>query len=104
MAKRKRRDGEVVCRCGAYRFPHRQFGGRCVSPVLHDTWRDHMYSKCRDCILFDRNDEGIASCQAIEGLEEWHEAPCVQEHIQQHEIRLYGVNRPPPKRMGWRRG
>ena len=103
MARRKRRVGEVVCRCGVYPFPHRQFGGRCTSPVLTETWRDRMYTECRDCIFFDRGEDGVASCQVLEGLEDWHEAPCVQEHIQRHEIPLYGVNRPPEKKAGWRR-
>ena len=48
------------------------------------------------------DDDGQAQCQVIEGRESWHEAPCVQEHIAWHEIRLYGENKPPEKRSSLR--
>ena len=100
MAKRRKpRPGEVVCRCGSYPFPHRQFGGRCVSDVLETTWRDQMYQRCRECRFFDHeetHDGGQqAICQVREGRDSWIEAECIEEHIQHHEIRLYGVNAPP---------
>ena len=28
--KRRNRNSETVCRCDAYNFPHREFGGRCL--------------------------------------------------------------------------
>jgi|GEM_PF-3083040 len=103
MAKRKRRPGEVVCDCGAYPFPHRQFGGICTSTVLDDTWRDHQFDTCRSCPLFEEDEHGMGVCPVIEGRESWHEAPCVMEHVQFEGIKLYGINKPPEKKMGWRR-
>ncbi len=93
--KRKPRVGEVVCRCGAYPFPHRQFGGRCASDVADVTWANHQSDVCRDCRLFDRE---RYECQYLSGLETMHEAECITEHVRYHEIKLYGVNRPPDHR------
>lgn len=102
MAKRKRRDGEVVCRCGAYKFPHRQFGGECQSAILSTTWDNHQHDKCRDCRMYQEyeNRDGlmIPFCAAIDGIETFHEAECIQDHIAYHEIKLYGVNKPPERR------
>lgn len=100
MGKRKKREGEVVCRCGAYRFPHRQFGGACASDVATKTWAEHQADTCRDCRLFDRE---RFECQYLEGLESMHEAECITEHVRYHAIKLYGVNKPPEKKMTWRR-
>lgn len=103
MAKRKRRDGEVVCRCSAYRFPHRQFGGNCQSDILATTWENHLYDKCRGCRMYQllpADDQGFEQpfCAALEGIETFHEAECIQEHVAANEIKLYGVNKPPEKR------
>ena len=95
--RRKARKGEVVCRCGAYRFPHRQFGGACISDVLSTTWEREIWGKCRDCRLFEQRDEGPI-CAALDGREHWIRGDCMAEHIQQHEIRLYGVNKPPSEK------
>lgn len=89
MAKRKARAGEVVCRCGAYPFPHRQFGGRCISDVLTSTWESQR--GCRGCRMFDPERH---ECQALQGLEHWIYGDCMEEHIRSNEIRLYGVNKP----------
>lgn len=103
MAKRKPRAGEVVCRCGAYPFPHRQFGGLCTSTVLFDTWRDRQYDSCRACPMYETSDDGMPECAVENGRETWHEAPCVMDHVRYEGIKLYGVNRPTEKKMGWRR-
>lgn len=101
--RRKPRKGEVVCRCGAYPFPHRQFGGECQSAVLTETWDKQMFGRCRDCRAFVMTEEG-PQCQVLEGLETWFEAECIQEHVAFHGIKLYGVNKPPRKRLAGRRG
>lgn len=97
MGKRKKRAGEVVCRCGAYTFPHRQFGGRCVSDVMSTTWGRHSYDRCRSCRMWEQRD-GEISCAALDGRETIHEAECIVDHVQQHEIKLYGANKPPERR------
>jgi hypothetical protein len=90
---RKKRIGEVVCRCGAYPFPHRQFGGRCISNVMSTTWQNHQCDRCQSCRMFEAGEDGWL-CQALEGRETFHEAECIIDHIAEHEIKLYGVNKP----------
>ena len=70
--------------------------------MLTETWETKLYATCRDCNMYYVDDDGQAQCQVIEGRESWHEAPCVQEHIAWHEIRLYGENKPPEKRSSLR--
>lgn len=94
---RKKRAGEVVCQCGAYPFPHRQFGGRCISDVMSKAWANHSFDKCRDCRMHEVRDDGPA-CAALDGRESFHEAECIVEHVQYHEIPMYGVNKPRRKR------
>ena len=58
--KRKRRVGEVICRCGAYRFPHRMMGGRCDGGALvYKTFEEQAWGSCRDCHF--RIDDDAAS-------------------------------------------
>lgn len=50
---RKRRKGEVICRCHAYAFPHRLSGGRCDG----SGWVDHQLQYgdsglCQTCVEF----------------------------------------------------
>lgn len=88
---RKKRAGEVVCTCGAYPFPHRQFGGSCVSDIASRTWDAHQCDTCRNCRLFEQDP---VACAFLDGRESIHEAECLMEHVDFHEIRLYGVNKP----------
>lgn len=98
MSRRKRRIGEYVCRCGAYKFPHRMMGGRCNGGALvSDTFDNQMWGTCRDCMLretIEEYDGPAIKCQVVEGREELIECPALQEFIQYHEIKLYGVNKP----------
>jgi hypothetical protein len=97
MSRRKRRKGEYVCRCGAYKFPHRMMGGRCNGGALvDDTFNTQMYGACRDCMLREEIEDfaGPAiKCQVLEGREELQECPALQEFIQYHEIIIHGVNK-----------
>ncbi len=101
--KRKKRKGEVVCRCGAYRFPHREFGGECDgSHIVHATFEQQMWGECRGCHYREADDEGNVLCQVVEGRDKVTGCPEVEDHIRYNGIRLYGVNADPrienPKR------
>ena len=52
MARRKRK-GEYVCNCYAYKFPHRMFGGRCSGHAWVEALWETTYgtSVCEDCAL-----------------------------------------------------
>lgn len=87
--KRKRRDGEVICRCRAYKFPHRMLGGRCDGALFveqtHERWVE-----CKGCMLLD--DDGY-SCQVIMGLEPPDMCPALQEFERYEGIKRYGMNK-----------
>ncbi len=90
---RKRRPGEVVCLCGAYRFPHRELGGACNGGAYVEAYfEDHMHSDCRDCPHYERDDEGQLRCQVLEGRDRIINCPALDEHIRFEGIKLYGVN------------
>ncbi len=94
--RRRRRDGEVVCWCAAYGFPHRQMGGYCNGATfVIDFFEREMHGECRDCHLRAETDhDGFKiECQALEGLEPPTQCPALQEHIRYHAIKMYGVNR-----------
>lgn len=99
-AKRKRRTGENVCRCGAYKFPHRFMGGACDGAyVVAETFEKQKWADCRDCPLYEVDHErGVIECQALEGREELRECPALIDVIRHEGVKLYGVNRPPEKR------
>ena len=87
--KRKRRVGEVTCRCFAYPFAHRMMGGRCDGGAfVGDTYDTQLHGACRGCILLDED----MQCQVIGGLEPSIRCPELQEKVRFEEIRLYGVN------------
>lgn len=89
---RKRRLGEVVCRCGAYKFPHRMMGGNCNGwSMVYDTFQTQLYGACRGCTMLDEQ-EGVMVCQVVEGQDTTVQCPELQEVIRYNEIRLYGVN------------
>lgn len=95
--KRKRRVGEVICRCAAYTFPHRMLGGECKGGAFVRTfWESHQHDKCADCLLRETRDCGTheeLACQALEGREPYTACPELDEHIRYNDIKLYGANR-----------
>lgn len=92
MPRRKRRLGEVVCRCGAYKFPHRLLGGRCDGGhIVYETFQNGLWSTCKDCHFLDEH-EGVMLCQVLEGQDKVIYCPELQEVIRYNEVRLYGVN------------
>lgn len=76
-----------------------------------DYWEKNQWGGCRSCVLYEQreagecgSDYGSHHCQVVEGQEETRECPELAERIRFEGVQLYGVNKPPPKRMGWRRG
>lgn len=95
--------GEVVCRCAGYPFPHRMMGGRCNGGAfVYDLFERQSWGSCRDCVFRVVDAEGL-KCQVLEGLDAIIECPDLAEYIRFEGIQLYGVNRAPEKRSGWRR-
>lgn len=86
-------------------------GGECDGgAVVADYWENQQWGGCRDCVLREQrevNDCGGDTietvCQVLVGQEELRECPALIEKIAYEGTRLYGVNKPPPRRMGWRR-
>ena len=67
-------------------------GGKCNGGVLvQQTFDTQLWVICKDCHLLDWS-QGIAQCQALEGLEKLTLCPELQDFIRYHEIRLYGEN------------
>lgn len=87
MPRRKRRQGETVCCCGAYSFPHRELGGACDGGAFVETTFVEQ-RECRDCPF-----KVEAQCQVLEGLDSVMHCPALRAHIRYHGIKLYGVNR-----------
>lgn len=86
---RKPRKGEYVCRCRAYRFPHRFGGGRCsgsfiASQQLEQHWGGGDCASC-NCLS---TDEGPV-CDVVDGREHVSECPVWQEFVQVNEIKVY---------------
>lgn len=97
-AKRKRRIGEVNCRCSKYPFVHRMLGGACKGGAFVEaTFEREMYGDCRDCPLIARDDEGVTRCQVLDGAEPALQCPALIEHVRFEGIKLYGENKPPER-------
>lgn len=78
-------------------------GGECDgSAWVLSFFEQNLWGACRDCPLLDAN-EMPPVCQAVEGQEPPRQCPELGSYISFEGIKLYGVNKPPPKRMGWRR-
>lgn len=86
---RKTRPGEVVCRCAAYRFPHRFSGGACTGRYLVENHWEESFGGgiCRECHSLDE-EYGMAQCQVVAGAEKTEACLVWQEFVRLHEIRL----------------
>lgn len=86
--KRKRRNGEVVCRCGAYRFPHRFLSGDCDGSgyvqEIYEPW-----STCKGCNFLE---DGI-TCVVLDGREPVYHCPELQEFERYEGVKRYGIHR-----------
>lgn len=95
MSKRKRRRGEVTCRCGAYHFPHRFSGGRCNGRPLAVEAVNNGHRECRDCRLYCPG-EMEPPCEVAIGQEHPRECPVVQDFCHVHEIKLTSLKETRP--------
>ena len=85
---RKKRKGEFVCDCPAYKFPHRFGGGKCTGfKVVSDHWSTY-FGHCDDCQSCNSLDGAV--CQVMQGVERETECQVFQEFIDYEEIRLLG--------------
>jgi hypothetical protein len=82
---RKKRKGEYICNCRAYKFPHRFGGGKCNMIQIAE---DSLFTRiCANCSLY----RGFF-CEAIEGQESVREGACFQEFVELNEIKIYEQN------------
>lgn len=88
--RRKPRSYEVVCTCGAYKFPHRFGGGKCSGRwVVSQAWEENYgRGDCKDCNLCN-TDQGIR-CEVLDGQENVDQCPIWQEFVRYNEVRIYG--------------
>lgn len=78
-------------------------GGRCDGGwLVGETFDKGPHGPCRGCHYLVESD-GEMRCQVMDGQEPARECPVLSEFIGFEGIQLYGVNKPPPKKMGWRR-
>jgi len=88
VSKRKKRKGEFVCDCNAYKFPHRFGGGKCHgTSIVSEHWNLY-WGHCEEC-------EGCNSfvngqCEVDMGLEKESECQVFQEFVNYNEIKLLG--------------
>jgi hypothetical protein len=82
---RRARSGEELCLCGAYRFPHRQFGGKCSLEAWVERFWSPGRSDCADCLNRDGSE-----CQVVTGQEQPAHCPELRGHIRYHGMVLYG--------------
>lgn len=73
----RRERKQYTCRCGAYSFPHRAFGGAC-----NGIWLVEPGASCYHCHL---NNGG---CEVAKGQEHPRECPNVQDFAATWEIKL----------------
>ena len=87
MARRKRK-GEYVCNCYAYKFPHRMFGGRCSGQAWVEALWEKTYgtSVCGDCALCYQEDY-CRGCEVCDGRESPLECPELQAFVEVNEIK-----------------
>jgi hypothetical protein len=80
-------------------------GGECNGTAwVYRCWEKEMWGACRGCVFADRDDDtGEMRCQVVEGRDRALECPELAQLVQYEGVRLYGVNKPPPKKLGWRR-
>jgi hypothetical protein len=88
---RQHRDGECICYCRVYRFPHRFGGGRCSGIWIAEvTWADNYgRGECTNCRLLNENNIGEPVCEALEGSESVTLGDCWQGFVNYEEIKIY---------------
>ena len=76
VKKRKRNDQRPICRCKAYKFPHK-IGGKCKGITFATFYFYNVKQLCNECNCLSNN-----NCDVVDGLESIKEAECFryQEH------------------------
>lgn len=85
---RKKRKGEYVCECSAYKFPHRFGGGRCTGIFLVQNHWSEYWGQSEDCQRC--NSLETHTCAVTDGRERETECAIWQEFVDFNEIRLLG--------------
>ena len=73
---------QLVCRCGAYPFPHRYAGGECNGFAIAANCWDNR-AQCRHCIAF-----GQSGCDVMNGTESPAQCPAVQDFNHDYQVRM----------------
>lgn len=74
-----------MCGCGAYKYPHRQFSGRCSLRRWVLDYHDPFRRECNDCMnMVD------FECQCTNGTEEPSHCPELRDYIRYEGIKLTG--------------
>lgn len=82
---RKQRPGELVCQCGAYKFPHRFGGGKCHGhTIVHEAWEERR--ACAQCNCNDNSER----CQVADGIEKPHSCDAFNAFVAENEVKLVG--------------
>ncbi len=97
--RRKKRRGEVVCRCIAYRFPHRFSGGRCTGIEICRQAVDSGHRECVGCLHFEvvdyisEDSMSRSPCAIVNGQENPLACPIVAEFVGYAEARVLGCRK-----------
>lgn len=83
--RRAQREGEGICSCSAYDFPHRQFGGACDILFWVERFFEPRRLACNGCLNLDGRE-----CQVVSGLEAPPHCPEWREYVRVEGIKLYG--------------
>jgi hypothetical protein len=76
-------------------------GGRCDGSSLVAKTFESM-TACKGCYNLEQSDEEGYTCKVLVGGESVRTCEALQEFITFEGIKLYGVNKPPPKKRGLR--
>lgn len=73
------KDSRPICRCKAYKFPHR-VGGKCNGSAFAKAYFEFDRDLCSLCNCYDDNNQPT-SCDVVDGRESIKEAECFRERI-----------------------
>jgi hypothetical protein len=75
LRRKRNRKFEIVCKCGAYKFPHRMTGGRCTGARWAEQEWLNGNRDCKHCVCnagshceVAEGQERIDNCRAFEDL------------------------------------
>lgn len=83
MPKRKRRENEITCMCGAYDHPHRLSGGACTGSDWCAAFRSIDSYECEGC-----NHNESSTCSIITGQDNIDNdtCECIAREIRTREL------------------